>query len=101
MKELFYLHKTFLFFFISSKKDYDSEQEDSEVRKLTAKMEKEKVQQQRSPSTHSSHQTILKKTMIQYEIPQSPSSVELQTQHRKNVHDVLSTMVMDLCIFLH
>ncbi len=53
-----------MFFLISSKKDYDSEQEDSEVRKLTAKMEKEKVQQQRSPSTHSSHQTILKKTMI-------------------------------------
>jgi len=48
---------------ISSKTDNDSEQEDSEVRKLTAKMEHEKVQQ-RSPSTHSSHQTILKKTMI-------------------------------------
>ncbi|CAF4887302.1 unnamed protein product, partial [Rotaria magnacalcarata] len=48
----------------------DSEQEDSEVRKLTAKIEQEKQQQQqqqqqpRPPSTHSSHQTALKKTMI-------------------------------------
>ncbi|CAF0887157.1 unnamed protein product [Rotaria sordida] len=54
-----------------SKTDNDSEQEDSEVRKLTAKIEEEKAQQQQqqqqqqqSPSTHSSHQTILKKTMI-------------------------------------
>ncbi|CAF1175683.1 unnamed protein product [Adineta steineri] len=49
----------------TSKTDNDSEQEDSEVRKLTAKIEQEKAQQkQRSPSTHSSHQTVLKKTMI-------------------------------------
>ncbi|CAF3717267.1 unnamed protein product [Rotaria socialis] len=52
----------------NSKTDNDSEQEDSEVRKLTAKIEQEKQQQQqqqpRLPSTHSSHQTALKKTMI-------------------------------------
>ncbi|CAF4336085.1 unnamed protein product [Rotaria sp. Silwood2] len=51
----------------NSKTDNDSEQEDSEVRKLTAKIDEEKAQQkqqQRSPSTHSSHQTTLKKTMI-------------------------------------
>ncbi|CAM4785326.1 unnamed protein product [Rotaria magnacalcarata] len=51
----------------NSKTDNDSEQEDSEVRKLTAKIEQEKQQQQqqpRPPSTHSSHQTALKKTMI-------------------------------------
>ncbi|CAF4825357.1 unnamed protein product [Rotaria sp. Silwood1] len=48
-----------------SKTDNDSEQEDSEVRKLTAKIEEEKAQQQQqSSSTHSSHQTTLKKTMI-------------------------------------
>ncbi|CAF4478961.1 unnamed protein product, partial [Rotaria sp. Silwood2] len=47
-----------------SKTDNDSEQEDSEVGKLTAKIEEEKAQQQRPPSTHSSHQTTLKKTMI-------------------------------------
>jgi phosphatidate phosphatase LPIN len=51
-------------FSFSSKTDNDSEQEDSEVRKLTASMEHEKVQRQRTPSTHSSHQPILKKTMI-------------------------------------
>jgi phosphatidate phosphatase PAH1 len=49
---------------LSSKTDNDSEQEDNEVRKLTAKIEQEKAQQkQRSPSTHS-HQTTLKKSMI-------------------------------------
>ncbi|CAF4862115.1 unnamed protein product, partial [Rotaria sp. Silwood2] len=46
-----------------SKTDNDSEQEDSEVGKLTAKIEEEKAQQ-RPPSTHSSHQTALKNSAI-------------------------------------
>jgi phosphatidate phosphatase LPIN len=46
------------------KTDNDSEQEDSEVRKLTAKIEHEKAQKKRSPSAHSSHQPTFKKTMI-------------------------------------
>ena len=47
-----------------SKTDNDSEQEDSEVRKLTAKIEHEKAQKKRSPSVHSSHQPAFKKSMI-------------------------------------
>ncbi|CAF0879456.1 unnamed protein product [Adineta ricciae] len=49
----------------NSKSDNDSEQEDSEVQKLTAKMEEAKVQiRPHSSSTHSTQQTTLRKTMI-------------------------------------
>lgn len=57
-----FLFSYVLLSYFNRKSDNDSEQEDSEVRKLTAKMEQEKQEQQQRPP--SAHQTTLKKTMI-------------------------------------